>query len=152
MNPPEWPDVENLIYKWAGKFSANTPIDIEELASEGRLAYAEALVTWNPEKGAFSTHLVWKLRWFMGRYVGKEFCAKGENRQSTIRTSEDDEEAIEMKVPQSETFIERLLAELGSDAREIVATVLDGKTVPIKKGIRKATNEIRTALRALKYS
>ncbi len=58
---------QNLIRKAAWSMVRKNPtLDLEELVAEGGLAYCEALLTHDPAKGAFSTHLTWKLRHRLG--------------------------------------------------------------------------------------
>ena len=58
---------QNLIFKCAWQRVRKNPnLDFQDCVSEGNLAYAEALQTWDPEKGCFSTHLFWQLRHRLG--------------------------------------------------------------------------------------
>lgn len=62
METPKYEDYEGLIRKYAASFSRTTGLPLEELMAEGRLYFAKALKKWNPERGKFSTVLVWYLR------------------------------------------------------------------------------------------
>ena len=52
---------ENLINKMAWSAALATGLEYDELKSRGNLIFCEAVNTWDPAKGAFSTHLSWKL-------------------------------------------------------------------------------------------
>lgn len=59
---PEYKDFKSLILKEVWKKTRNGA-DYDELLSAGNLAFVEATKTWKPEKGKFSTHLHWRLRY-----------------------------------------------------------------------------------------
>ncbi len=65
---PEYKDFKNLILKEVWK-KAKNGIDYDELLSAGNLAFVEASQSWKPEKGMFSTHLWYRLRYRLGDVV-----------------------------------------------------------------------------------
>ena len=69
MTPTEhYEKYVNLIRKAAWDRVAKNPnLEFDELVAWGNLAYCEALQTWDPDKGAFSTHLTWQLRHRLGK-------------------------------------------------------------------------------------
>ena len=69
---PEYLDYERLIKKWAYNLSMKCPVGMDDLVSEGHIAFCDALSTWDPSKGMFSTHLVWQIRNRMGKWIKKE--------------------------------------------------------------------------------
>jgi RNA polymerase sigma factor (sigma-70 family) len=150
---PAWPDYEKLVWQWANSYARKCPAaDVEDLAAEGRIAYCEALSSWNPSKGMFSTHLVWQIRWRMTRWIDREVRYAREVRaQAEAADLSWTEEGERADVEYRPSFLERLASELGEEANRIVRLLLEGKTLPAK-GVRQATREIRTALRELRYA
>ena len=65
---PEHKDFKSLILKEVWK-KAKNGIDYDELLSAGNLAFVEASQSWKPEKGMFSTHLWYRLRYRLGDVV-----------------------------------------------------------------------------------
>lgn len=61
---------ERLIQKLAWRYAKMYQEDVEDLIQEGWVVYMNAQQTWNPEKGAFSTHLYHRLR-TLGDYCKK---------------------------------------------------------------------------------
>ena len=141
---------ELLIEQWALKYSRSCPAaDLTDLRAEGRLAYAEALTTWDPTRGMFSTHLVWKLRWFLSRWVRREVAftrSVDEGRDGAIYDGETGEL---VDVPAPPSFLDHLFAELGDEARELVRVLLEGGKLPLRRNLRRQTQEIRLALRGM---
>jgi hypothetical protein len=64
---------QNLVRKCSWDWIRRNPnLDFDELVGEGNLAYTEALMTWNENKGCFATHLWWNLRHRLGRENSKK--------------------------------------------------------------------------------
>ena len=64
---PKYEDYQRMIYSKAWQWVRRNPnLEFDELVGWGNLAYAEAVKSWDPDKGKFSTHLWWQLRHRLG--------------------------------------------------------------------------------------
>lgn len=52
---------EKLVYSRAWYYSKKFKLDFDDAKSEGNLIFCESLLTYNKDKGKFSTHLWWNL-------------------------------------------------------------------------------------------
>lgn len=77
MTDIDYEDYKLLIFKRAHHWHNITGTDVEELTSEGNRAFAEALITFDPKRANFCTHLEWKIK----HYVG--YFAKYQNARSS---------------------------------------------------------------------
>lgn len=64
-------DYKNLIFKEAWYYSTKFNVDVGDVIGEAYLLYHKAVETYKPSKGAFTTHLVWRLK-ELGTYCTKE--------------------------------------------------------------------------------
>ena len=141
-------DHQNLIHKacW-DRCRKNPGLEFNELVGEGNLAYCEALQTWNPDKGKFSTHLVWRLRHHLGR--ANSIAYDHNNHTMTI------DEGLQVSDPKAVGGIWSALENLGSEAREVVGLILGsfGELADFTAGSVKVTQgHIRSALRSRGWS
>jgi hypothetical protein len=113
MTEDHYKKYRKLIYKAAWKRTKVTGQDFHDLVGEGNLAYCEALETWDPEKGAFSTHLTWKLKERFKRAISF-------NKYEELDTFP---EIIGPGDPFTACAFKRGLETLGSDAKEIINTI-----------------------------
>lgn len=126
---------QNLIRKAAWQRVRQNPnLIFEELEAEGNLAYMEAVETYDPDKGKFSTHLTWRLRHRLGKANSR--AIDHDNHTTAL-----DEAA---NVPCRQSSIEsssfsRALEGLGAEARQVVNLILgsagefaDFTAVPVK--------------------
>jgi len=150
--PPAWADYERLVCHWAWAYARKCPAaDVRDLIAAGRLAYAEALGSWDPARGALSTHLVWKVRERMSAWIAAETRFFRAVRTSAANLPEPPKgEARNLPTP--EPFLPRLLERLDEEARELVAAVLAGERLPARARARHACAQVRAALRELKYA
>lgn len=135
---------QNLIHKacW-DRCRRNPSLAFDELVSEGNLAYAEALQTWNPDKGKFSTHLTWRLRHHLGRANSQ--AIDHDNYTTTM------DEGLQVADPKACGGIWSNLENLGAEAREVVSLILGsaGELADFTMGSVKVTQgQIRSALRS----
>lgn len=95
-------------------------LDFEELMAVGNLAYAEALQSHDPDKGAFSTHLTYCLRHRLGKAV------KGANKykDNTMSMSEGFDAPDSTNTARAVAF-GIALEGLGAEARHVAHLVLD---------------------------
>jgi len=133
----QYNDYVNLIYKsaWALINNGNTDQHFDDLVSDGNLAFAECLTTWDPDKGAFSTHLTWRVRFRMSRgmkqrrrKIGCRGCPTG-NGSSHPRVESMDSESFPDQYdhgpgPYEYARFREAMAGLGAEAREVVELVL----------------------------
>ncbi len=137
---------ENLIHKeaWRKARLSYGRVDFEDLVAEGRLAYCEALQTWDQDKGAFSTHLTWRLR----HRLNKALAYGGHQDISEAHNVADDSD------PHRDCSLDSALAGLGREAREVVGLVLgsSGEFADFTANCIKVTRgNIRAFLRSLKW-
>ncbi len=52
---------QKLIQKQAWKYSKKWNVEYDEMEAEGYMIYCQALKSWNPDKGSFTTHLYFAL-------------------------------------------------------------------------------------------
>jgi len=70
-SPPQFKDYIGLIRRECWKRVAHNPLlDWDELISAGHTAFLDAVASWKPKRGKFSTHLVWKLKDRLGKIQG----------------------------------------------------------------------------------
>lgn len=111
---------QNLIRKAAWQRVRQNPnLIFEELEAEGNLAYMEAVETYDPDKGKFSTHLTWRLRHRLGKANSR--AIDHDNYTTELNEA--------MNVPSKESSIEsssfaRALEGLGAEARQVVSLIL----------------------------
>lgn len=67
MQKPKYEQYVNMIRAEVWKKVKTRRLDFDELLSDGNLAFVEACQTWLPERGAFSTHLWYRLRFRLGQ-------------------------------------------------------------------------------------
>lgn len=82
---PQYEDYVNMIRKEAWRRVKKYPsLDFEELVSQGGVAFAMCLKSWNPSKGKFSTHLWWWIQDQMSRVKGCIPCLEEEKNTVLI--------------------------------------------------------------------
>jgi hypothetical protein len=74
-------NMEKLIWKICWGYSKRTKIEINELYQEAYLAYLGALKTYNPEKGALSTHVYYAILSKLSHYYQKEVVFKRSKKE-----------------------------------------------------------------------
>jgi len=138
---------QNLIRKAAwDRCRRNPNLDFHELEAEGNLAYCEALHTWNPDKGKFSTHLTWRLRHHLGRANSQSIDHK--NHTTTL------DDGLQVADPKAGS-VWSALENLGPEAREVASLILgsSGELADFATGTVKVTQgHIRSALRSRGWS
>jgi len=149
---PEYAQYEKLILKWAYYFARKCPVAVEDLVAEGHIAFCEALGTWDPAKGMFSTHLVWQIRNRMGGWVARE-----QRFAKTVRAVAQESGAVYqgedelLDIPDAEPhFLQRLEEYLTDEGKRLVNCALTGTKFPTKQ--RKGVAEVKHALRTLRYT
>ena len=139
---------QNLIHKAAwDRCRRNPSLVFDELVSEGNLAYCEALQTWDPDKGQFSTHLTWRLRHHLGRVNSQ--AIDHNNNTTTL------DDGLQVADPKAGEGIWSALENLGAEAREVVSLILGsaGELADFTKGSVKITQgQIRLSLRSRGWS
>ena len=63
MTKPRWEDYEKMAKKWANQQEKYYKVEFEEAYLIASEAFVMATKSWKPEKGAFSTHFVWIMKW-----------------------------------------------------------------------------------------
>lgn len=112
------PEVEKMLYKQAWKLSENYGIPFEEARSEAQLAFMRACYDFKPERGAkFST---WCYYWVWCQL--KDFITRRTN--DPLIPTEINEEMLGEAPPEHSPSLE-LVAELSSDAQEVVSLLLE---------------------------
>ncbi len=128
---------QNLIHKAAWqRIRQNPSLDFQDLVSCGNVAYCEALGTWDPAKGKFSTHLVWRLRHRLGQENGSKI--EWDNNTTVM------DEAYEVpdhSNPLESGSLREALEGLGTEAMEVVNLILGtaGEFCDFTAGSIKAT-------------
>ncbi len=141
---------QNLIRKVAWHRASNNPnLEFDELMAEGNLAYCEALSTWDPARGRFSTHLWWQLRHRLGAINSKKI--------------DDDNHTLALdhawEIPGPNNPLESCsfragLESLGSEAKEVIDLILglSGELCDFTMSSVKVTQtNLRKYLRSLKW-
>lgn len=88
--------------------------DRDELYSDACVAFVEAYDTYNPDRGAFTTHVVWKVNMHLLRKRADAEKAKARGRVPAQLDGEPEGRA---------DWLRDLLGVLGDDAREVVRLV-----------------------------
>jgi len=78
MTKLEWKDYEKLAKKYANRQEKCHCMEFEEAYLIASEAFVMATKSWKPEKGAFSTHFVWIMRW--------QFTKQRKKSTQSIRT------------------------------------------------------------------
>lgn len=143
-------DYINLIRKCAwSKIKQNPNLDLQDLISEGNLAFAECLQTWDESRGHFSTHLYWQLRHHLGRI--NSGAIDDSNFLTTIDSAM---ELADLDSPLESCAFKSALDCLGTEAREVVNLILGsaGELCDFTMNSVKVTQgNIRNYLRGLKW-
>jgi hypothetical protein len=88
MPEPQYSDYVNMIRKVAWKkIKTNPSLDFDELVSLGSLGFMQAVKSWDPNKGMFSTHLWYQLQDQMGRIKGCIKCPTEEKNTVLLEDS-----------------------------------------------------------------
>jgi hypothetical protein len=139
---------QNLIHKAAwDRCRKNPGLSFGELVGEGNLAYCEALQTWNPNKGQFSTHLTWRLRHHLGRANSQTI--DHDNHTTAL------DDGLQVADPKACGGMWSALENLGAEAREVVGLILGsaGELADFTMGSVKVTQgQIRSSLRSKGWS
>lgn len=95
----------------------NRNLDLQELISEGNLAYCEARESFDPDLGAFSTHLTWRLRHRLGKANEMAICY--DNHTEAL-----DDMAERADPTEGGGGFQTALDGLGAEAKEVASLVL----------------------------
>lgn len=145
----DWLQYEKLIKKMANQYyyKGDRRVELEDYVGQGRLAYAEALTTWDPAKGAFTTHLTWVMRKHLVKLQRDSYHFY---RNCTELGLKDEDEAS--------GFMASLLDCLSNDAVELVHHLLQQplslrhrNTLPGSRD-KRLVKEVRMALRSLTHA
>jgi len=115
MTEDHYKEYKKLIYKEAWRKAKLYGLDFQDLIGEGNLAYCEALETWDPEKGAFSTHLTWRLKYRFGEVLGFDASQKELGEVPELAGGEN---------PLTSCSFKNGLETLSSDAKEVANIIL----------------------------
>jgi hypothetical protein len=119
----------------------NPHVDYDELLSAGNLAFAEVIKTWKPERGAFSTHLWYRLRYRIGR------TAKDAKRNQTNYLADEKMKQIE----EGSGYFAAKMSELSQEAKFVVNLVFTSGVELVDmttKRVRTSKNSIRQYLQS----
>lgn len=146
-----WLDHERLVYQWVNSYVRKCPCaSPEELLGQGRLAFAEAVSSWDPTRGMFSTHLVWQLRNRLSGYVKQELrWTRDHDVRAPVGEPAVDGPLLDAAVP-AQGWLTRFLEGLTPRGRKAVAQALRSESVA---GVDlRAREEVRRALRATAFA
>jgi hypothetical protein len=133
---PNYEDFSALIHAEVWKRVKNGR-NRDELVSDGNLAFVEASKSWKPEKGKFSTHLSWRLRYRL--------------KPSVERKTEHLED-LKMDPPENGSgFFAAQVSGLSKEARHVVGLVFNSGVELVDmtaEHVRTTKGTIRQYLRA----
>ena len=119
VDPEEvFPQVENIIYQLAHRFSKAYPISFDECLSEGYWAFMEACGRWDPKRKAKLSSFVYFITW----------CKL---KNLVIKRSKEPLEFVEIKeemlgeAPLDKSRVMELIEDLSEDAKEIVGLLIE---------------------------
>jgi len=114
MKDDHYEKYKALIFKEAWRKALLSNRDFQDLVAEGNLAYVEALKTWDPDKGAFSTHLTWKMK---HRFRETQAYGLDQELDSVLEIASPDN-------PLEACSFKEGLARLGAEALEVASVIL----------------------------
>ena len=113
----EYQDYKPLIYKLAKRFSVQYGFEFDEAVSEGNLAFAEAIIVFDPDKSSFCTHLFWTVKKRLWKMVRHQ--TRNRNFQELSYDMESGDDIFQ------QTCFRKAIDELTEDSVEVIRTVLE---------------------------
>jgi RNA polymerase sigma factor (sigma-70 family) len=106
--------IRKIAWELKKKQRSSTREPFEDLFQEGCIGYLKAVETYNPEKGAFSTHV-----WFCVSSAIKDYL-KSMERKNSLLEQMDELQVINHTAPESEFF-----ETLPEESKQIAMRILD---------------------------
>jgi RNA polymerase sigma factor (sigma-70 family) len=121
--------VEHLLYRTAWEVARQTKLDLDELVSEANEAYLKALDSYDPGRGAFTTHLVVVVRHQLIHFVRWQLrCHRRPHQlkdRPKLRQGQPAERVYVVPSHYRDFKPEDLQDELGDDGRLVVGLTLN---------------------------